>query len=447
MLRSSTYAQRLTARFFQAMLLAPVVGVAGAGCTAEVINGSASSGGGAGGKAVTSVSAAGGDPSTSSMSSGSGWGGGGGPGEACFAWPMVAGTSSSSGQGGMGGAPGAGGADGGPPPCPSVPEATTIFLSMGFGCGVSSVQSGPTYKADEKSCCYQVIYGVCSGRPYLVDDEPRTATLRTGSASGWNGGTAPRIEDLDPAIRAQIADAWARDGLAEHASIPSFGRFAFELLAVGAPADLVAEAHHAALDEVRHARLCFGLASAYAGAAIEPGPFPFDGSVEIDADLARMAARVAREGCIDETTAAMQVAEQLAVAHDPAVRAALAIIAEDEARHAELAWRTVAWALRTGGATVRAAVAEVFATLTEDLPPTRNERENPALAAHGRLSAAHLEAIGVHARANVIGPSARALLDAIPRSERFSQPVAQLPSRGARSSAETSPSRLCPSPG
>jgi hypothetical protein len=146
--------------------------------------------------------------------------------------------------------------------------------------------------------------------------------------------------------------------------------------------------------------------------------------VEIDMDLARMAARVAREGCIDETAAALQVAEQLTVAQDPAVRAALAIIAEDEARHAELAWRMVAWAIRTGGAPVRAAVAEVFAALTEDLPPTRNERENPALAAHGRLSPARLEAVAIHARTHVIGPSARALLDAIPTSGSFTQPVA-----------------------
>jgi hypothetical protein len=418
MIRTTAHAQRLTARFFQAMLLLPAVGLGVGACAVDVVDGTSSSVSGVGG-------------ATSSVSVGAGYPGG--PGEACFAWPLAVNTSSASGQGGaggfggMGGSPGVGGQDGeNPPPCPTAQEATKILVTMSFGCGVNSVNSGPTYKADEMACCYQATFGACSGRPYLVDDEPQTANLRSGGAAGWHwsGGAAPALDDLDPAIRARIAEEWARDGLAEHASIPSFGRFAFELLAVGAPADLVAEAHRAALDEVRHARLCLGLASAYAGASVEPGPFPFGGTVEVDADLARMAARVAREGCIDETSAALQVAEQLAAAQDPAVRAALAIIAEDEARHAELAWRTVAWALRVGGAPVRAAVAEVFAGLTDDLPPTRNERENPALAAHGRLSPARQEAVAIHARTHVIGPSARALLDATAPGESLTQPAA-----------------------
>src|SRR6185369_11435722 len=97
---------------------------------------------------------------------------------------------------------------------------------------------------------------------------------------------------------------WTRDGLFEHASVASFGRFALELLAAGAPAALVEDAHRAALDEVRHARLCFDLASAYAGEAIAPGAFPFEGRVEVTSDLASIASRAAREGCIGETIAA-----------------------------------------------------------------------------------------------------------------------------------------------
>src|SRR5262249_8650748 len=147
-------------------------------------------------------------------------------------------------------------------------------------------------------------------------------------------------------------------------------RFALELLAAGAPASLVEAAHRAALDEVRHARLCLGLASAYAGAPLGPAPFPFDGRVEGSADPADNSAPAARggrggealtEGCVGETLAAALAMEQLGRAEDPAVRAALAIIAEDEARHAELAWRAVAWAVRAGGERVRAAVAQALA--------------------------------------------------------------------------------------
>ncbi len=76
----------------------------------------------------------------------------------------------------------------------------------------------------------------------------------------------------------------------------------------------------------------------------------------MDASLARLAVSTLKEGCIGETVAAVIAAEQLARATDPAVRAALAGIAADEARHAELAWRTVAWAMDTGGPAVREAV-------------------------------------------------------------------------------------------
>lgn len=409
MLRTFTTAQRLTARFVQAMLLVPIACVAAPGCTGEVITEAAGSSTGDG---LPNMDA---------------------KGEGCFAWPRPATTAGAGGQGGgAGGATGAGGAmtagraggAGGAEAitCPAQGAALTDLMES--TCGVTAVTSDGIYDPAKGQCCYHVIIGGCTGRPYLVDDESRTASLRAGSAAGWTGGIAPRIEDLEPALRAQIAEAWARDGLGEHASIPSFGRFAFELLAVGAPADLVTDAHRAAIDEVNHARLCLGLASAYAGAPIEPGPFPFGGLVAIDADLARMAARVAREGCIEETAAALQVAEQLLVAQDPAVRAALAVIAEDEARHAELAWRTVAWAIRTGGAPVRAAVAAVFAAMVDDEPATRNERENPALSAHGRLSPARLEALAIHARRHVIAPSARALLDGIAEGESLTQPSA-----------------------
>ena len=54
-------------------------------------------------------------------------------------------------------------------------------------------------------------------------------------------------------------------------------------------------------------------------------------------------------------------------ATDGATRAALARIAEDEARHAELAWRFVSWALATGDVEVRAAVSAAFERGLADL--------------------------------------------------------------------------------
>ena len=49
------------------------------------------------------------------------------------------------------------------------------------------------------------------------------------------------------------------------AEIASFARTSLDLLALGAPADLVAETHRAALDEIEHARIAYALASAFSG--------------------------------------------------------------------------------------------------------------------------------------------------------------------------------------
>jgi hypothetical protein len=51
-----------------------------------------------------------------------------------------------------------------------------------------------------------------------------------------------------------------------------------------------------------------------------------------------MAIENAREGCVGETYGAAQAAFQARTASDPRVRSTLAVVARDEARHAELAW-------------------------------------------------------------------------------------------------------------
>ncbi len=107
-------------------------------------------------------------------------------------------------------------------------------------------------------------------------------------------------------------------------SVRCAGRFALELLRYGAPPDLVARAHEAALDEVRHAQLCFALASAFGGHPVSPGRLPLDSACSFSASLADFAEAVAREGALGETLAVVDAATRLVVVDDPAVRAALA---------------------------------------------------------------------------------------------------------------------------
>jgi hypothetical protein len=338
--------------------------------------------------------------------------------DVCFPWPVVEnGTTTGSGGAGAGGAGGSGGSE--QAPCPAYNDNFPDQWATDPGIAFNESVIGPSTKLQSTatSCCYTFrMSSAQTGRPFLVESEMRTAPIQRGAGDRWeeSSAMAPRTADLTAGERAELAGAWMRDGLFEHASIASFGRFALELLAVGAPSELIEQAHRAALDEVRHARLCLGLASAYADETVAPARFPFDGRVEVDASLAGVAARAAREGCIGETLAAFQAAEQLAHAEDPAVRAALAIIADDEARHAELAWRTVAWALRTGGAEVRAAVSAVFAEVDGGAPTAEIEAqaEGSALRAHGRLSDAEGRTTQQRSLRDVVFPCARAMLGA-----------------------------------
>lgn len=307
-------------------------------------------------------------------------------------------------------------------PCPAAGDALPYFNQL-VDCmdpdwvWTYQVIDGPI--VDESGqCCYTVLQDYCGvGRPFLVEGRPRAAAARAGSdpaePGSWSaGGAAPRLDGLGPAEREALAAAWARDGMLEHASVAAFSRFSLELLAAGAPADLVEAAHRAALDEVRHARLCLSLAAEYAGAPVEPGLLPCGDAVQLAGGLPALAAAAAREGCVGETVAAILAAEQLARAKDPAVRRALLVIAEDEARHAELSFRAVAWALRVGGEAVRVAVAEAFAEAEREGMAAGGVEADPRglLGAHGRLDAAAARAAAERALREVVLPSARALL-------------------------------------
>ena len=216
---------------------------------------------------------------------------------------------------------------------------------------------------------------------------------------------------LTSAERSLLAERWLHAALAEHASVGSFSRFSLHLMAVGAPPDLLADAHHAAMDEIRHAQLCFEIASVYAGEALGPGPLPLDGDLLGPLALAPIAAAAAAEGCVGETVAALEASHAAERTTVPRLREVLEIIAADEARHAELAWRFVRWALEQGQPEVRAAIQ---AALWEALsaPPLAGEAgpHDAVLEAHGRLSARSLRRCQQEALREVVQPAAEALL-------------------------------------
>jgi hypothetical protein len=217
---------------------------------------------------------------------------------------------------------------------------------------------GPRF--DGKQCCYLYCRGACCGRPFLVDGRARVAALRATDA--WRARDrepSHGMIDLDAVTKEALTRAWLADAQMEHASVAAFGRFLLQLLRLGAPADLVRDASLAALDETRHAQLCFGVAAHVGGVAYGPMPLPMDGAFDAWT-LEEVIADVVAEGCIGETLAALIAARQLEGASDPLVRRTLARICADEARHSELAWRFLRWALDVGGADARNGAAAAF---------------------------------------------------------------------------------------
>jgi hypothetical protein len=196
------------------------------------------------------------------------------------------------------------------------------------------------------------------GRPFLIESAARLAP--TVTRSDWCARQAPSVEHLTAAERVARAEHWTRLGQMEHASIAAFARFSLQLLSLGAPADLVEACTRALADETTHTQLCFGIASAYAGRAIGPGPLDISGSLDVTS-LEDIVDLVIAEGCFGETSAALEALEAADSAKDPVICAAYAQIAADEQRHAELAFRFVRWALEQDphgvGARIAAAIA------------------------------------------------------------------------------------------
>ncbi len=251
----------------------------------------------------------------------------------------------------------------------------------------------------------------------MVEGVARTA--RAGSTgTGWQRkAPATRLgSNLPEAARRRIAADWLADGYMEHASVGAFAKFALELLALGAPFELVRDAQAAMADEVLHARRCFDLALQYGHSDVVLGPLDF-GVICADATLASVMRNAILEGCIGETLAATMAAHAGAAASEPAARAALAEIARDEGRHSELAWRFVAWALAHDPSLAPLAISTFEAALSDlsrvvDVASKPDEHAEQ-LSAHGRLTAPRKRSATQAALSEVILPCSRALFAAV----------------------------------
>ncbi len=263
---------------------------------------------------------------------------------------------------------------------------------------------------DATMCCYHW-FEYCSGRPHLAEDGPVFAPVEPGGAWGSPTADDPLSPVASAAVRERLAQQWRHDAQAEHASVAAFARATLELMAVGAPAELLAGALQAGLDEVDHARRCFALAGRYGGTPVQPGALA--ALPPREPSLAQLAADTFAEGCVGETIAALVAHRAARSCDDVTVRESLEQIADDEAQHAALAWSTIAWAVRQGGDPVTERLELAARSLREGMDARPRPAADPdadTLAQHGRLDdRAHHDAAR-EAWDDVIGPMLRGLL-------------------------------------
>ncbi len=191
-----------------------------------------------------------------------------------------------------------------------------------------------------------------SGRPLRVDEGRVVANVARGD--GWSEPPSEAAPDSSRATR------WIGDALDEHASVGAFARLSLQLLGVGAPASLLRRTHRAALDEIRHAELCFGLATRFTGVTLTAGPLPLPHQFVMTYDLATIAVEALLDGAVHEAMSAAEARQRARTTNDDAERELLALISRDDARQAKLGEDIVDWCVETGGPSVVSAVLEAL---------------------------------------------------------------------------------------
>lgn len=254
------------------------------------------------------------------------------------------------------------------------------FRSVSF----SAENTEKERKKNPAACCYTWVTPCPGGRAFR-DATGTPSVARTIERADWSAAIgALATAHLSDEARAALADHWTREAAFEHASIASFAQLTLDLLSVGAPPDLLEATQRATLDEIEHARITFALATAYGARPV--GPAALAALPGTSRTLAALARSTFIDACVGESVASAALAEASRASTDAILGGLLATMSSDEERHAELAWRIVAWALRTGGAEVALAlghakdeVVNELVSLTHDVATASAETELRAM--------------------------------------------------------------------
>ncbi len=228
------------------------------------------------------------------------------------------------------------------PECPA-----GIMIDDGRGEPIDATFNSSKASAAWGRCCYwgrERERRPYRGRALRVDAAPRLANPIP--SDGWIGqqlSLRRALRPTDASQAARLCNAWLDAAAEEHASVAAFAKLTLELLALGAPPALVADTQRAGLDEIEHAKLSYTLASFYGEQQYGPGRLDLDRALATPVSAADVLEGTFYDGCVSETIATLAARRAAELAQCPVAGAVQHRIARDEQRHAELAWRIVAW--------------------------------------------------------------------------------------------------------
>jgi hypothetical protein len=191
------------------------------------------------------------------------------------------------------------------------------------------------------------------GRPCTVGAQTLSAELVRDEAPAPGASDAPAMLDpltlqfgeLDPVTRASLLSFWSHIAEEEHASVAAFHRLSLTLLALGAPAPLLARSALAACDETRHAELARTVAERLGSCRFKFAPFPSGLAANIEQTPVELALSALQDGCLGEAASARILTQAALECEALELARALTQVAEEERAHAELAWAIVEYAL------------------------------------------------------------------------------------------------------
>ncbi len=237
--------------------------------------------------------------------------------------------------------------------------ATATLGARGFGCGPcpdnvtevpllppssdGGVEDAGDWIAEE--CRRKCAGGVsCVPTSIALEDGGTMPAIECTQMSDCSAGRRPlgleEGEDVAGIAGLATAGEWfSRAARLESASVLAFRDLRRDLAALGAPRKLLRAASRAGEDERRHTRSTRALARRY-GARVPA----LRTSLTRRVSLEELALHNAVEGCVREAFGALVARWQATFSNDPEVRGAMARIADDEARHAALAFAIDHWA-------------------------------------------------------------------------------------------------------